>query len=569
MKDFRHDIAKLLTPLLQIPRKQAAELLEVPPNSELGDYSFPCFKLASEWGKKPNEVAQEIVKQIKISRSDLVKEVKHFGPYVNFYLDDSRISKQILSQIYKKKNKYGAGNSKKDKIMIEFSQPNTHKAFHIGHLRGTVLGDSIVKLLKFSGNNVVSATYINDVGSHVAKTIWALKKYHQFSKPKGNPGEWLGQVYTESVKALEGHEEFHEEVSDILLKLEEKKDKKLQTLWSETRNWSLNEFKEIYKTLGIKFDVWFYESKIKSKGKKLAKGLVKKNVARKDQGALIVDLSEYDLGVLVILKSDGTGLYATSDLALAEEKFKKRKIDKSIYVTATEQSHYFQQLFKTLQLAGFRQADKCEHVAYELVMLSSGRMSSREGSIITFRELFEKVKANAVQEVASRNPKISTSSANKAGEKIALAALKYSMLKQAPNKTIVFDPKQALEFQGDTGPYLLYSLLRAEKILKKAKVKPNTNIDYSLLNHDKETKLVKKLADFPEVIKKASEQLSPYVIANYAFDLTKDFNEFYEVCPVKQANPKQKKARVLLVWAFTQTLKNAFNLLNIQTTKVM
>jgi len=550
MKDFRHDIAKLLTPILQIPRKQATELLEIPPNPELGDYSFPCFKLASEWGKKPNEVAQEIVKQIKISRSDLVKEVKHFGPYVNFYLDDSRISKQILSQIYKKKNKYGAGNSKKDKIMIEFSQPNTHKAFHIGHLRGTVLGDSIVKLLKFSGNNVVAANYINDVGAHVAKTIWALKKYHQFSKPKGNPGEWLGQVYTESVKALEGHEEFHEEVSDILLKLEEKKDKKLQTLWSETRNWSLNEFKEIYKTLGIKFDVWFYESKIKSKGKKLAKGLVKKKVARKDQGALIVD-------------------YATSDLALAEEKFKKRKIDKSIYVTATEQSHYFQQLFKTLQLAGFRQADKCEHVAYELVMLSSGRMSSREGSIITFRELFEKVKANAVQEVASRNPKISTSSANKAGEKIALAALKYSMLKQAPNKTIVFDPKQALEFQGDTGPYLLYSLLRAEKILKKAKVKPNTNIDYSLLNHDKETKLVKKLADFPEVIKKASEQLSPYVIANYAFDLTKDFNEFYEVCPVKQANPKQKKARVLLVWAFTQTLKNAFNLLNIQTTKVM
>ena len=569
MKDFRRDAAKLLTPILQIPYKQAAELLEVPPNPELGDYSFPCFKLASERGKKPNEVAQEIVKQIKISRSDLVKEVKHFGPYVNFYLDNSKISKQILSQIYKKKNKYGAGNPKKDKIMIEFSQPNTHKAFHIGHLRGTVLGDSIVKLLKFSGNNVVSATYINDVGSHVAKTIWALKKYHQFSKPKGNPGEWLGQVYTESVKALEGHEEFHEEVSDILLKLEEKKDKKLQTLWSETRNWSLNEFKEIYKTLGIKFDVWFYESKIKSKGKKLAKGLVKKNVARKDQGALIVDLSEYDLGVLVILKSDGTGLYATSDLALAEEKFKKRKIDRSIYVTATEQSHYFQQLFKTLQLAGFRQADKCEHVAYELVMLSSGRMSSREGSIITFRELFEKGKANAVQEVASRNPKISTSSANKAGEKIALAALKYSMLKQAPNKTIVFDPKQALEFQGDTGPYLLYSLLRAEKILKKAKVKPNTNIDYSLLNHDKETKLVKKLADFPEVIKKASEQLSPYVIANYAFDLTKDFNEFYEVCPVKQANPKQKKARVLLVWAFTQTLKNAFNLLNIQTTKVM
>ena len=569
MQDFRRDAAKLLTPILQIPYKQAAELLEVPPNPELGDYSFPCFKLASERGKKPNEVAQEIVKQIKISRSDLVKEVKHFGPYVNFYLDDSRISKQILSQIYKKKNKYGAGNSKKDKIMIEFSQPNTHKAFHIGHLRGTVLGDSIVKLLKFSGNNVVSATYINDVGSHVAKTIWALKKYHQFSKPKGNPGEWLGQVYTESVKALEGHEEFHEEVSDILLKLEEKKDKKLQTLWNVTRNWSLNEFKEIYKTLGIKFDVWFYESKIKSKGKKLAKGLVKKNVARKDQGALIVDLSEYDLGVLVILKTDGTGLYATSDLALAEEKFKKRKIDKSIYVTATEQSHYFKQLFKTLQLAGFRQADKCEHVAYELVMLSSGRMSSREGDIITFRELFEKVKANAVQEVASRNPKISTSSANKAGEKISLAALKYGMLKQAPNKTITFDPKQALEFQGDTGPYLLYSLLRAEKILQKVRIKPITDVDYNILSHEKEIKLIKKLGEFGDVIEKANEQLAPYLIATYAYELTKDFNEFYEVCPVKQASMPHKKARVLLVWAFTQTLKNAFNLLNIQTTKVM
>ncbi|MEK6923433.1 MAG: arginine--tRNA ligase [Nanoarchaeota archaeon] len=569
MQDFRHDAAKLLTPILQIPQKQAAELLEVPPNPEMGDYSFPCFKLASEWRKKPNEVAQEIVKQIKISRSDLVKEVKHFGPYVNFYLDSSKISKRILQQIYKKKNKFGSSNISKGKIMVEFSQPNTHKAFHIGHLRGTVLGDSIVKLLEFSGNNVVATNYINDVGAHVAKTIWALKKYHQFSKPKGNPGEWLGQVYTESVKALEGHEQFHEEVSNILLKLEEKKDKKLQNIWNVTRNWSLNEFKEIYKTLGVKFDIWFYESKIKSKGKRLVKYLVKKKIARKDQGAIIVDLSEYDLGVLVILKSDGTGLYATSDLALAEEKFKKRKIDKSIYVTATEQSHYFKQLFKTLQLAGFRQADKCEHVAYELVMLASGRMSSREGSIITFRELFEKVKANAVQEVESRNLKIPSASANKAGEKIALAALKYSMLKQAPNKTITFDPKQALEFQGDTGPYLLYSLLRAEKILQKVRIKPTAKVDYSLLNHEKEIKLIKKLGEFRDVVERAGEQLAPYLIANYAFELTKDFNEFYEVCSVKQASIQHKKARVLLVWAFTQTLKNAFSLLNIQTTKVM
>src|SRR3989338_872538 len=231
MKDFRHDIAKLLTPILQIPYKQAAELLEVPPNPELGDYSFPCFKLATEQRKNPNEIARDISKKIKISRSDLVKEVKHFGPYVNFYLDDSRISKQILSQIYKKKNKFGSCNKSKGKIMVEFSQPNTHKAFHIGHLRGTVLGDSIVKLLEFSGDNVVAANYINDVGAHVAKTIWALKKYHQFSKPKGNPSEWLGKVYAESVKELEGHEQFNKEVSDILLKLEEKKDAKLQNIW--------------------------------------------------------------------------------------------------------------------------------------------------------------------------------------------------------------------------------------------------------------------------------------------------------------------------------------------------
>jgi len=569
--DPKTQIAELVAAAAKLPPHDIIAILEVPRATELGDFALPCFRLAAQLKKDPKLIAKDIASHIKIPKGSLVKSVKVAGPYVNFFLSSSNLAEQILGEVYKAKDQFGSGTKKKEKLMVEgFGQPNTHKALHIGHLRNICLSDSLSKVLKFSGWLVLTANYVGDVGTHVAKVMWYMQKYHLFhshTKQK-NKGEWLGKLYAEAVKKVKDHTEYQKEVSEIHQKLEQKKDKELLKLWKTTREWSLQEFKRIYKELGVEFDTWFFESEVEQSGKKLALELLKKKIARKDQGALLVDLSDWGLDVFLVLKSDGTALYSTKELALAKLKFEKFKIDRSIHVVGSEQSLYFKQLFKTLELMGFKQAENCYHLAYELVMLATGKMSSRSGEVVLYSDLIDQAKSRALEEVKKRNPKLGKK-AELIAEKIALAALKYGMLKQAPNKVITFDWERALEFQGDTGPYLQYSLVRANKILEKVKAKPSLKVDFDLLKTTKEAELIKKIAGFKEIVAKAAEQYAPYLIANYSYELTQVFNEFYEACPVAQADKKVKEARTLLVWAFAQTLKNALILMGIEEVEVM
>lgn len=553
----------------KLPHHEIASILEIPKNQEMGDFALPCFKLAARMKKDPKLIAKDVAAHIKLPKDSTIKELKVAGPYVNFFLNKTNLAESVLKEVFKEKENFGVGLKKKEKIMVEFSNPNTHKAFHVGHIRNAVLGDSLTKTLRFSGFSVIAANYLGDIGTHVAKVMWFMDKYHTLHehKKQKNKGEWIGNIYAEATKKVENHPEYEKEVSEVLQKLELGKDKTLNNLWKTTKEWSMQELKRIYKELEIKFDVWFFESQVESAGKKIALELLKKKLARKDQGALLVDLSEYDLDVFLVLKSDGTALYSTKDLALAKLKFDKYKIDRSIYVVDSRQSTYFKQLFKVLELMGFKQAPKCYHLAYEFVNLESGTMSSRSGEVVLYTELFDKLKSKALQEVQSRNSKIGKK-ADVIAEKIALSALKYGMLKQAPNRVITFDWERATEFQGDTGPYLQYSLVRANKILEKV-AKPTAGVDFDLLKSEQEIKLVKNIAAFKDIVAKAAEQYAPYLIANHAFELTQAFNEFYEKCPVAQADKKTKDARTLLVWAFAQTLKNAFSLLGIEEVEVM
>ncbi len=566
LAEVREEIITAIAKAAKLAPHEVAELLEEPKNPELGDLAFPCFRLSAKFKTAPQNIAKDIA--AKLPKLKSIKRVQIVGPYVNFFLSSSNLAESVLTEVYKAKADFGAGAKKTEKVMIEFSQPNTHKSFHIGHLRGTSLGASLVKIEKFYGYPVVAANYIGDIGAHVAKWLWFYTKFYKNKAPKKNIGKWLGKMYADAAKKYESHEKYHEEVAEILKKLETG-DKKLVKIWKQTRKLSLDVFAEAYKELGIKFDVTFYESEVEKSGKKIVSELLKKGLAKKDQGAIIIDLEKYGLDIFLLLKSDGSSLYSTKDLALAKLKFEKYKINKAVNVVGAEQTHYLKQLFKTLELMGFNQAKKCYHLAYGLVLLHGKKMASRAGEIVSFEDLFKQAKENALEEVWSRNQKMHDATAERIAEKIALAALKYSMLKQSPEKTIDFDFERALAFEGDTGPYLQYSLVRAKKILQKVKVKPRLDVAFDLLKTAEEADLLKEIANFKEIVAKAAEQYAPNIIANYAYDLTQVFNTFYEKCPVAKSDAKTRAARVLLVWAFAQTLKNALKLLGIEEVEVM
>jgi arginyl-tRNA synthetase len=536
--------------------------LEKPPEGIKADLAFPCFELARQKKRNPVEIAKELKEKIEVK--GLVKEIKAEGPYLNFYINHKKSNEEILKNIIKMKDKYGKG-LQKEKIMVEFSQPNPHKAFHIGHLRNTVLGDSLIRILKYSGNKVVSSNYINDTGMHVAKCLWAYERFFKNKKPKENKGRWLGEIYSYAAKKMNEKEEYNKEINDVLEKIESK-DPEIIKLWKKTRKWSLDEFRRIYKELGVSFDVWFYDSDLGERGKQVVNELLKKKIARKSEGAIIVDLEKYGLGIALILKTGGTTLYITKDFALAEEKFRKYKIDKSIYVTGSEQRHHFSQLFKILELSGFKQAKKCKHISYGLISLKEGKMSSREGNVILYETLLEKMSEKALKETKKRHKEWGKNKLEYTSKIIAIGALKYGMLNISHNRNIVFDWQSALSLEGNTAPYLQYSYVRASSILRKQKL---SKFDAKLLKEKEEISLISKLSEFPLMVEKASLEYSPHIIANYLFELSQLFNLFYEKHQVLKAGKGLKEARLALVKSTAQVLNNGITLLRIEILKKM
>jgi arginyl-tRNA synthetase len=541
-------------------------VLTVPPDQQMGDYSFPCFMLAKKLKKNPKELAEELLRKIK--PNEYIERIELMGPYVNFFINKKKLNEIVLTAINLEKDGYGSGSKKKDKVMIEYHQPNTHKAFHIGHLRNAVLGDSIIRAMRFAGYKVVAATYMGDIGMHVAKVLWYLQKYHKGAYPKENLGEWLGEVYAKAHVEYEKHPKNEEEVKETLQRYEAG-DKELIELWNKTRQWSLDDFSVIEKELKLNIDVRFYESEVDAEGKKMVLELEKKGIIKKDQGALILDLNEYNLGVFLLLKNDGTSLYATKDIALAKRKFEDFKIDKSLYVVGSEQRMYLQQLFKTLELIGFKNAKDCHHISYELVTLKEGKMSSRQGTCITYNYLRSKVLEKATEEVKKRHKEWNRKDVEKAVKQVALGAMKFGMLNQDNNKQIVFDMEKALDFEGETGPYVQYAHARACSILKKSPIKVITNVDFKLLTMDIEKKVVMLLSRFSDAVDQVSQTYKPLLLTRYCLDLSQAFNEFYHACPILKEDEEILKARLLIVDCVRQVLKNALNLIGIEAPEQM
>ena len=448
--------------------------------------------------------------------------------------------------------------------MVEFSQPNTHKAFHIGHVKGTSLGESISRILEFTGGKVTRTNYSGDTGMHIAKWIWCYQNFHKKEKISDDE-EWIASIYVDAVKRLEDNKKGEEEVREINKKLDEKSDKELTKFWKETRKLSIKAWNKIYKELNTNFDKHFFESEVEEEGKNIVKDLQKLGIAEESEGAIIANLEKFKLGIFVLLRNDGTPLYSAKDLALAKVKFNKYKIGNSIYIVGKEQETYFYQLFKVLELMKFKQAKNCKYVPINEVRFPTGKMSSRTGDNILYSDFVKGLRRSIRDEIKKRDSNLSDKELEKRSLPIAIASLKYTMLKQDINKYTLFDKKEALSLEGNTGPYILYTYTRAKSILRKAKYKLSQAKEADV--EEKEKQLILKLSKFPDLVKSAANQLSPNLIANYTYELAQQFNEYYHSTKVIGSDSEQFKLN--LVNATSQVIKNGLNLLGIETLERM
>lgn len=535
-------------------------VLEVPPNPEMGDYAFPCFSLSKDFKKNPNEIAQELCKKIKLDNT--IKKVVVNGPYLNFFINKEELAEAILKDIEKQKENYGKGKKNK-KIMVEFFHANTHKAIHIGHMRNISLGEALCKLLEFAGFKVVRTNYQGDIGPHVAKCIWGYLNLKE-KEPKENKGVWLGNIYSKANEKIKGNEKLENEIKLMTKELYEH-DKRLESVWKKTRRYCLDDFNKLYKEFGVKFDRLYFESEVEELGRKISKELLKKGVAKESEGAVIIDLD--NLGVVVLVSKEGYALYHAKDLGLAKIKFKEYNVDKSVHVVGKEQERYFEQLFKIFEMIKSPAAGISHHLIYNLVMLPEGKMSSREGNVVLYHDLINKLKKLSEKEVKKRHKDWKKKDVEKAVKQISFGALKFAMINRENNKEIIFDWNKALDFEGETGPYVQYAYARICSILRKYGKKIGADVDFSLLKQ--EQNIISMLERYPYLIESTAKSYKPHLITRYLLDLAQAFNEYYHRCPVLQAEEKLKKARLLLIDCIKHVLKSGLQILGIEAPERM
>ena len=541
-----------------------------PSNSDLGDLSLACFKLAKKSGESPVTVATRLASEIK-SRQDWANkflDVKATGPYLNFFINPSYLSPQVISEVVKNKTSYGFNQSGQGrKIMIEYSNGNTHKEYHVGHLRNIAYGDAINRLLSASGYESIPVSYINDFGIHVAKTIWNWRRTPVYAERPEAKGYLLGNCYAKASQALENDPEGKLEVAAIMKEIESRQGENYK-FWQTSRQWSIEYFNAIYEELDIKFKNIFYESEVIEDGLKLVDELTSKNILVKSEGAIIANLEKYDLGVLPIIRSDGTALYPVGDLALASVKFKAYDLDESIYVIDVRQSLYFKQLFKILELTGYKPA--VSHLSYDFVTLPDGMMSSRTGNIITYEELKNKIFDKLFKETVKRHNDWTPERCKRTALSLALSTIKFEMLKVGADKTITFNIDEALRFDGYTACYLQYSYARLKSIIRKEGF--NWRIgqpDYSVLKEEIEKKLLLKIARYPEVVKMSGLEYNPSELTKYLFELAQLSNDYYHGVNILKSETSLRRARLALVKAVAQVLNNGGAILGFRVLEEM
>jgi len=547
---------------VKLTREEIGKSLTIPPSVEMGDYAFPCFFLGERLKCSPHQAALEIREKIGNPPVIDFEDVTVDGPYVNFTLNRKEFARKIVWDAITKEQNYGKSKlGKKKKILIEFSSPNIAKPFGIGHLRSTIIGNSLANIAEFLGYKSIRLNYLGDWGTQFGKLLLGYERKGNETKLQNNPMKHLLELYVSANKKSD------EPKARAWFKKMEDHDRAAISLWRAFKELSLDIFQEKYEMMGIKFDYYDAESNHNKEIGNILKELEKKKLLKKSEGALIVDLTKYKLGISLLQKSDGATLYATRDLAAAIARYKKYKFDKMIYEVGQEQKLHFQQFFKILELMGYEWAKNCVHIEHGLYMDKNGKkFATRKGNTILMEEIIEKTKKLAAKEIKKRPGRLRKEELEERSLTIALSAIFYGDLKNNRKHNVIFDLKKFVSFEGNTGPYLLYSYARASSILRK--LKGNKGKKFEIFNlTKKEIELVKKLLQFQEVVIEAHESSNPSVIANYSYQISKLFNEFYHSCPV--IDSEEEAFRLALVEAFRIILRNSLNLLGIKTLEEM
>ncbi len=563
---MKEAVIKLLKKVLKeikikLKDEEIERLLEVPPSHHMGDYAFPCFFLAERMKQDPHQIALELREKIGTHSATDFDDIQTKGGYLNFFLDRKNLARKVIFESITNKEKFGMrGIGKRKKVVVEFSSPNVAKPFGIGHLRSTIVGNALANIYEFEGFKVIRMNYPGDWGTQFGKLLLGYEKFGSEKKLQRNPIKHLYEVYVKvgtAKKYEEGAREWFKKMEDG--------DRKALMLWKIFKNFSLKDFKRIYKIFGIKFDIIAGESEYNKKMKKVIEELKEKKLLKKSKGAWLVDLKKYGLDVALIQKTDGTTLYITRDLASAIDRYKKYKFDTMIYEVGQEQKLYFKQLFKVLELMGYEWAKNCIHVEHGHYLDKDGKkFATRKGKTVFMEDILDKTTDLAKKEIKKRVSRISKDELEKRALKIAISAIFYGDLKNNRQSNAVFDIKKFISFEGDTGPYLLYSYARASSILEKTKNKDKFKVPDL---EPKEIELVKKLSQFSDVVLDSYNSLNPSLIANYSYQLSQIFNEFYHNCKV--IGSEQEAFRLALIQSFRQILKNSLRLLGISVLEEM
>ncbi len=546
-------------------------LLGSPPDNKMGHLAFPCFTLSKKLKISPVEIAKKIKEHFK--NPGAFKTFLEVGPYFNFFFNSKTlgelVGREILSGEFFNKILVDLPQT----LMVEYSQPNTHKELHVGHMRNLCLGNAIVRLNRYTKNTVYAVTYPGDVGTHVAKCLWYLKHINKTPAPDQNKGAWLGEMYSkahnllEDQRSTEKEEQNRLELTAILKQLENKKGE-YYDLWKITRQWSIDQMKQIYAWADITFDRWFFESECDRPSLEMAKKLHQEGKLIVSDGATGMDLSENKLGFCMLIKTDGTGLYATKDIYLAYKKFEEYKLDLSIYIVDVRQALHFKQVFKVLEKINFPHAKFCHHLEYDFVELPNGAMSSRRGNIIPMTSLIDNMEKTIKEEFLNKySNEWDQKEINDTATKIASGAIKYGMIRMDHNKKIVFEMKEWLKLEGETGPYLQYVVARINSISLKqnAAHELKGKIPWEVLIHPLEENLLFKISEFNSIAASAALNNKTPLMTSYLYELGKMYNSFYAECPIAKAEKEeQRRARLALSYAVGEVIKKGLALIGIE-----
>ena len=559
MINFKDEVKKIILGFdTGLTEEEISDLIEIPPNSEMGDYAFPVFKLAKTFRKAPNLIAEELAQ--KAFENENIKKIANVGPYVNFFVNNSKLIESVLTEAIK--DDFGSSHIGVGKnVVLDFSSTNIAKPFHIGHLRSTVIGNAIRNIMKHQGFNTTGVNYIGDYGTQFGMMISAYLKWGDEDKINADPIKELLNLYVKYNKVAKEDEAYMDEARDWFDKLE-KKDPTAVKLWSWFREISLKEFQRVYDLLGVKFDNFNGESFHSQFIGDALEAIDKKNLLEESDGAMIINLDDENLPPVLIKKSNGSSTYLTRDIATAMYRKKTYDFYKNVYVVASQQKLHFEQLRAVLKKMGFDWWKDCEHVSFGMVSMKDGSMKTREGKVIFLEDVLNRAIDKTKSIIEERNPNLEHK--EEVAKQVGVGAVIFQDLFNNRIKDYTFDWDQVLNFDGETGPYTQYTFARSCSILDKGGFGIKENSKFDLLVDETEIDIVKHLAKFDEVLLNATEKYEPSFLTRYTVELAKLFNKFYANCPINTAEDELKYQRLYLTYSVNKCLKLSLSLLGIE-----